>query len=162
MLERFAKDARAVATQAGEEARLSGSPTVEAEHLLLALSRDGIGVAGSALVRAGLSHAEVRAALEREFEHSLAAVGVVLAPDEVPDTPAGRAPRARWGASARSALERALEVARSRGDRHIDAEHILLALLRAQAGTVPRALVGAGVEPGDLAAEVEAALARAA
>lgn len=159
MFERFARGARTVAAHACDEARLAGSATVDGEHLLLALARDEGGVAGAALARAGLSHADIRAALDRELEHSLAAVGVVLEPEDLPGPPAGPAPRPRWGGSARAALEGALTIAAQRGDRRIGPEHILLALLRARAGTVPRALAQAGVDPDDLAADLAVRLA---
>jgi len=71
MFERFTKDARAVVKQAVEEARLVGSPGIEAEHLLLAIAADY-----PPLVDAGLDHDGVIRALDAEEEHSLAAVGV--------------------------------------------------------------------------------------
>ena len=48
--------------------------------------------------------------------------------------------RPRLAAGAKSALEHALRISLARADRRIDGRHILLALLRAEAGTVPRAL----------------------
>ena len=156
MLERFVKEARGVATGAEDEARTRGSSTVEAEHVLLALARDTGGLAGEVLARAGLDHPAILGALQSDFERSLDAVGVSVEAISGPVVPF--AGRLRWGASAKSSLERALETARARRDRRIESSHILLALLRAQEGTVPRALRGAGVEPATLAAQTHAAM----
>ena len=77
MLERFVKDVRRVVVRAAEEeAQGLGSGTVEAEHLLLALAADEDGPAGRLLADSGLGHDALLAALERETERSLAAVGV--------------------------------------------------------------------------------------
>ena len=153
MLERFVKEARDVAADAHDQARARGSSTVEAEHVLLALARDSTGRAGEVLARAGLDHAAVVSALESEFETTLAAVGVSVAALGAPPPTVPFAGRPRFGASATGALERALEVARDRGDRRIESAHILLGLLKAREGTVPRALRGAGVDPAALAAD---------
>jgi ATP-dependent Clp protease ATP-binding subunit ClpA len=104
MLERLVREARAVVAEAREEARGLGSPTVEAEHLLLALSRDASRVAGDVLRRARLDHATVLVALESEFERSLEAVGVSAAAFNLPAVaqrrarPVGaRRPNRPWG-----------------------------------------------------------------
>ena len=55
-----------------------------------------------------------------------------------------------WGASAKRGLERALEEAKRRGDRRIGCEHILLGLLRAEHGTVPRLLAAEGIDRDEL------------
>ena len=55
-------------------------------------------------------------------------------------------------------LERALKAAL--GQRQIRPGHLLLGVLAAQAGTVPRALALAGVDSGDLAARARQALDR--
>ena len=60
------------------------------------------------------------------------------------------ASRPRWAAGAKSALEHALRISLVRGDKRIEPGHILLALLRAGAGTVPRALNEAGVDRREL------------
>ncbi len=159
MLERFVKEARGVAADAHEEARARGSSTVEAEHVLLALTRDTHGPASEILARSGLDHASLLAMLESEFERSLDVAGVTV--DPLRGAPAlPFAGRLRWGASAKSSLEGALKVARARGDRRVEPAHILLAVLNAREGTVPRALRGAGVAPGQVIAEAQAAMDR--
>lgn len=159
MLERFVKEARGVAADAQEEARASGSSTIEAEHVLLALARDANGLASQTLAQAGLDHATLLEALESEFERNLNAVGVTVDGLQAPAFPF--AGRPRWGASAKSSLERALDVARIRGDRRIESAHILVAVLNAREGTIPRALRGAGVDPGQVIADTQAAMGRA-
>ena len=61
-------------------------------------------------------------------------------------------------ASGKLVLERALKAAAGRGQ--IQPGHLLLGVLAAQAGTVPRALALAGVDQGDLAARTRQALER--
>src|SRR3954453_17021000 len=153
MLERFTRDARAAVARAQDEARGLGSPTVEAEHLLLALARDSGDPAGRVLVRRGLDHGRVREALALEVERSLAAVGVSAAIDPDPREDEGDR---RFGASAKRALERAVKAAVRRGDRRLVSGHLLLGVLAAEVGTVPRALAAAGVDRTALAAAVEA------
>ena len=147
MFERLTADARAVVIRAAqEEASRCGAEKIEVEHLLLALTLDA-GNAGTLLAGVGLDHDAVRAALETEVEQSLAAVGVSLSAFDLPPATAPGAGRARLGTSAKLALERAVRAAVARGDRRIDSAHLLLGLLRAQSGTIPRSLAIAGVRP---------------
>lgn len=139
MFERFTKDARAVVEQALEEARALGSPTVEAEHLLLALARRGATT---------LTHEEVLDALESEQRRSLAAAGVQW---DVPRQALPGGARPRFGTSSKLALSRALPAAVERGERRLAARHVLAGVLRAEVGTVPRALEGAGIGRDELA-----------
>lgn len=138
MFERFTQDARRVVLQAADvEAAARGARTVEAEHLLLALS-ETIGVEHDTLVDA----------LEAETVASLNAVGVSLRPP----SPTRRRRQPRMGASAKIALHRALKAALARKDREIRAEHLALGVLEAEVGTVPRALAIAGLDREALAA----------
>jgi ATP-dependent Clp protease ATP-binding subunit ClpA len=145
MPERFVKGAREVVELAMQEAQGSASPSIEAEHLLLALTRDR-GIAGRVLGEAGLDHAHALSALDKEFELSLADVGVSL---DAMDLPQARPlpGRPRWGTSAKLALTRAVEVAKDRGDRRIGSAHVLIGVLVAQEGTVSRAVRRAGSDP---------------
>ncbi len=162
MFERLTADARAAVIRAArEEATRLGADRVEAEHLLLALTRDS-GETGRLLLAAGLDHESVGDALATEVEQSLAAVGVSLgAFDLAPVTPSSSA-NTRLGTSAKLAMERAVKAAAARGDRRIASAHLLLGVARAQAGTVPRVLAIAGVDPSALAAKAEAVLQRGA
>jgi ATP-dependent Clp protease ATP-binding subunit ClpA len=156
MFERFARTARAVSERAQDEARALASPAVEAEHLLLALARLEAGPAARALRGAGLGHEDLLDALDAEQRLSLAAVGVAL---EAYDLPLRAVvDRPRWATSAKLALERALAAASARGDRRIEPAHLLLGVLAAREGTVPRALAFVDVDPRALASAAEAEL----
>ena len=159
MFQRFTDDARAVVVAAEAEARELGSPTVEAEHLLLALTRqEDPTAAAAALAEVGLDHDRMSDALAAERERSLMAVGISIGDF---DLPAPRpAARPRLSATAKSALEHALRISLVRADKRIESGHILLALLRTQAGTVPRALREAGVDRTELNDRTAAALER--
>ena len=133
MFERFTSDARTVVKAAEAQARDLGSRTIEAEHLLLALA------AGGAIP--GLDRLDVLDALDAERTRSLLAAGVSGDVD-LPPT----AVRPRMAASAKLALERSLRAAVARSDRSIRAGHLLLGVLAAEAGTVPRALEIAGID----------------
>jgi ATP-dependent Clp protease ATP-binding subunit ClpA len=148
---RFDVDTLNAATR---EALLQGSATVEAEHLLCALAASPDTPGGRLLAEAGLSRDGVLAALERETEQSLAAVGVRLgdfAPAE--HTPSSRPPA--LATSAKRALEHAAEFLVARGDREITGTDLLVGILRAELGTVPRALAAAGVDRERLLARAE-------
>jgi D-alanyl-D-alanine carboxypeptidase len=159
MFERFTREARTVVEGAATEARELGSATIEAEHLLLALTRvQPQTPAGEALAAAGLDHEAALEALAAERERSLIAVGITAGDFDVPA--ASHHGRPRFATSAKTALERALRAALARKDRRIEAGHILLGLLAAEAGTVPRALAQAGVERDELRARAAAAMDR--
>lgn len=145
MFTRFTKDARTAVEAALEEARAAGSSTVEAEHLLLALARRP----HPALQRAGLDAEAVTEALSAETAASLAAVGV-----DWDVAPRARTGQPRFAASAKLALERALPVAFERKDHRLTSDHVLLGVLEAEVGTVPRALELAGVDRAGLRAAV--------
>ncbi|MBB5081628.1 Clp protease N-terminal domain-containing protein [Nonomuraea endophytica] len=128
-------------TQGEHEARQDHSATIEAHHLLLAIADHQGATAGRLLSEVGLDRSGVRAALDREFEHSLTAAGVSAA-FHLP--PAGRRPKPPGiGASAKLALERAFTAVRK---KDVDSAHLLAGILRARVGTVPRALALAGVD----------------
>ncbi|WP_067971602.1 Clp protease N-terminal domain-containing protein [Nocardiopsis trehalosi] len=144
----------AMLLEGGEIARADGSATIEAHHLLLAIAAGGDPASRAALAAVGLDHDGLRAALDGEFERSLAAVGVHVAaadlprPGPAPDTP-------RMGASTRLALDRAFSrVARKKDLRPA---HVLLGIAAAEVGTVPRALAVAGVDRAELLAHALAA-----
>ena len=156
MFERFTREARRVVVTAEAEARALGSPAIEPEHLLLALTRlEQTFPAAEALAQAGLDHDAVLEALDAEREQSLIAVGISIGDFDLP--PARPSAKPRISAGTKSALERALRISLARADKRIGSGHILLALLRAEAGTVPRALKAAGVDAAELNDRVAAA-----
>ncbi|GAA5068197.1 D-alanyl-D-alanine carboxypeptidase [Thermocatellispora tengchongensis] len=141
----------AITERAVEEARQEGAAAVEAQHLLLAVAAGQDPATRRVLASAGLDEQAIRAALEREFEHSLSAAGVSLSGFRLP-RPSPALDRPKLGASAKLALERGFaSVSRKRDLRPA---HLLLGVLLAEAGTVPRALALAGVEAAELAAAV--------
>jgi ATP-dependent Clp protease ATP-binding subunit ClpA len=157
MFERFTREARLAVSDAEAEARELGSPTIEAEHVLLALTRlDPSTPVGTVLADSGLDHDAVLGALDAERERSLMAVGISIGDFDLPRPHPSSRPR--MAAGAKSALEHALRISLVRGDKRIGSGHILLALLRAEAGTVPRALAEAGVDRGELNDRVTAVM----
>jgi ATP-dependent Clp protease ATP-binding subunit ClpA len=161
MFERFTRDARAVVSGAEAEARAAGMRSIEAEHLLLAATRRDA-PAARALAELGLDPHGVTAALATETERSLLAVGITPSELEPPGPPVATAGRVRAGASFKLALERALRAAVARGDRRIETGHVVLGVLKAEAGTVPRALELAGIDRAAAADRVAAALSSGA
>jgi D-alanyl-D-alanine carboxypeptidase len=142
MFERFTRDARQVVKAAETLASGLGSQTTEAEHLLLALAD-----CQPVLADVGLDHDGVLAALEAERDRSLRAVGISAGDFDLPPAPLTRP---RFAASSKLALERAVRTAAARSDKRIAGGHILLGVLAAEAGTVPRALEIAGIDRREL------------
>ncbi len=139
-----------------DEAIRRGAPSVEAEHLLLAISA-GHDVAGRTLAEFGLDHGGVDAALSGERERSLRAAGIE--PIAEARLTATRQSRPGWGATVREALRRAdFRAHRSRGRaerERLAVTDALVGVLRADLGTVPRALAYAGVDRRELIARLE-------
>jgi D-alanyl-D-alanine carboxypeptidase len=155
---RFAEHARAIVRQAEKEAGEARSPLVEAEHLLLALTGEHGIEARDILASVGLDRDGVRVALDREFRQSLAAAGVTLPDAGMPAASRDPRHRARFATSGKLVMERAVKAAA--GQRQIRPGHLLLGVLAAQAGTVPRALALADVDQGNLATQVREVLER--
>jgi D-alanyl-D-alanine carboxypeptidase len=151
----FDKYLHTIIVRGEHEARDDGSATIEAPHLLLAIAGEQEPTTHQVLASVGLDHQAVRDALDREFEHSLSAVGVsrtaydLPSPSKAPDHP-------KMGASAKLALERGFSSVASKKD--LQPAHLLLGILQARVGTVPRALALAGVDQTDLTARVQRAL----
>jgi ATP-dependent Clp protease ATP-binding subunit ClpA len=142
--ERFTRDARAAVVAAREEARARGQHTVESEHLLLALA---------ARPDFGLDRDRLLDALAHEEEQSLASVGVAASALEPPTR--GRARREpQFATSSKLALQRAVAAAAKSGDRRLTAGHVLLGVIAAEHGRVPRALRIAEVNVDDVRARI--------
>jgi len=155
---RLAPDARSLFASAETEARTSRSAVVEAEHLLLAMAARPDTDAGRVLAAAGLTHDTIERALAQEFESSLAVAGVSVVVADLPRPSPEPPRRLRLGASFKSAMERSVTAAK--GSRQIRPAHLLLGVLGAQVGTVPRALHVAGVSQTELATLTEQTLSR--
>ncbi|MFC9436288.1 Clp protease N-terminal domain-containing protein [Nocardia sp. NPDC057030] len=141
-----------VITEGSSEAQRDGSPTVEAQHLLLAIAAQPGTAPQRVLASVGLDQQALRDALHREFEHSLSAAGVSLAELNVPRAQGFHKGSPKVGASMKLALERGLDSVPRKRD--LRPAHVLLGILRAEIGTVPRALALAGVDRTDLQTRV--------
>lgn len=154
----FDKYLRAVLDQAGVEAQSDGSATVEARHVLLAMTTVLDAPTEQLLQSVGLDHAAVRAALDREYEQGLSAAGVSIeAASRLQQAPGLTNPAGHLGESVRHALERGLHGVRTAPRP----AHLLLGVLQAEVGTVSRALALAGVDRAALIARVRETLTQA-
>ena len=145
-----------VLERARDEAAVLGSKDLEAEHLLLALARDDDPVVHEVLGGAGLDRDTLRRALEAQDEAALAGVGVSRAAFSLPPArPLTRSPG--WGTSSKQAIMRG-RAAVGRRDGRMQAGHLLLGVLRAEAGTVPRTLAFAGADKTELETKTRAML----
>ncbi|KRE27037.1 hypothetical protein ASG82_11180 [Mycobacterium sp. Soil538] len=129
MFERYTEEAKELIGCAQLEARHLGHNMLGPEHLLLgALRTDG--PLAAVLAQAGLSHPRAIETL-RHFR------GAEVPPPEghVPFSDAGRA-----------ALGDAMTIADERGDRHIGAEHIMLAVTCAEVDLTARVLAEMSVD----------------
>ena len=159
----FTKYVRSTLEQAGREAQLDRSSRIEAQHVLLAISTQLETPAARLLLSLGLDHRALRDAFERERAHSLRVAGVSLEGFELPrpdvsEGAAGVAIVTELGTSFRTALERGVSGVR----RNPRPEHLLLGILGAEHGTVPRALALAGIDRGALRRSVQHALLKSA
>jgi ATP-dependent Clp protease ATP-binding subunit ClpA len=155
---RLTKEARDVVERAEKEARTNASGSIEAEHILLALAgREGTD-AQHILASADLAHEALLAAIEKEFEQSLASIGVMVGEFDMKAQADSSKGRLGWAASARLVLERAMAVAKRRCDNRLEPTHLLLGVLGAKAGTVPRMFALAGVDVAGLTQRAEKAL----
>ncbi|MFC4115383.1 Clp protease N-terminal domain-containing protein [Nonomuraea zeae] len=147
----------ALVLQGEREARQDGSAAVEAHHVLLAIAGHEDTAARRVLLAAGLDRQAIRDALDREFEHSLNAAGVSLAAFSGPPATPDHKRRVGMGASLKLALERGFGAAT--GKKDLRPAHVLLGILEAEVGTVPRALAQAGADRAELIARVRATTA---
>src|SRR4051794_19871111 len=144
---------KATIEAATHEARADGSAAVEAHHLLLAIaSEPGETPSRRALAAAGLDRRAVADALDREFTHALAVAGVSRDAYRLPEPTRSPDRAPGLGTSARLAIERGVGSASAPRPAHL-----LLGILLAEVGTVPRALDLAGVDRADLTDRVRRA-----
>jgi ATP-dependent Clp protease ATP-binding subunit ClpA len=136
-----------VAGQFEVEAKRDGAKFIEAEHMLLALAADRDGDAAKLLSEAGLDHVRLASALQDEHRRTLAFAGMnapateLVAATELESS-------LTFGTSAKTALRRALMVSREGRRRRprLRGTDLLVGILQAELGTVPRALAIAGVD----------------
>jgi len=132
MFERFTDRARRVVVLAQEEAGMLNHDYVGTEHILLALIREGGGVAAQALESLGITEEPARRPVEE-----IVGRGQTSPPQgHPPFTPQGK-----------KVLQLSLREAIALGNGYIGTEHILLALVREGEGVATRVLDGLGVDP---------------
>jgi ATP-dependent Clp protease ATP-binding subunit ClpA len=137
-----------IARQFEIEAKRDGAKYIEAEHMLLALMADRGGAAATAMMESGLDHDRLHKALEDEHRRTLAFAGMSAPSKELVQATALESPLT-FGTSAKSAIRRGLIATRvgRRGRRaRIRETELLVGILQAELGTVPRALAIAGVD----------------
>jgi ATP-dependent Clp protease ATP-binding subunit ClpC len=132
IFERFTDRARRVVVLAQEEARMLNHNYVGTEHILVALIREGGGVAAQALESLGITEETARQQVEE-----------VVGPGQ-PGPQRGHLP---FTPRAKKILQLSMREAIALGHAYIGTEHILLGLLRAEDGVAIRVLNGLGVDP---------------
>ena len=143
MFEKFTDKARKVMSLAQDEARNLGQMYVGTEHLLLALIREGEGVAAQALAK-----------LDVTYDETLATVRSLTASDNEP-VPGGHIP---FTPRAKRVLEGAYRETMTRGQTYIATEHLLLGIVAEGNGRAMDALRQMGVS-GDAVRNAVAELA---
>ncbi|MFE4670526.1 Clp protease N-terminal domain-containing protein [Streptomyces sp. NPDC056716] len=154
-MSRFDTYLQSVLDRAETEAREDSSATIDAHHLLLAVAAGDGTDAQRVLHAAGLDHAALKDALRREFAHSLAVAGVSLGDFDLPRATQDPARHPRLGASSKLAMER---MATAHRKKDLRSGHLLLGVLQAEVGTVPRTLALAGVDRAELIARIRSEL----
>jgi ATP-dependent Clp protease ATP-binding subunit ClpA len=136
-----------VAGQFEVEAKRDGAEFIEAEHMLLALAADRDGDAAKVLKDSGLDHGRLVSALQEEHRRTLAFAGMHAPSNELVKSTALES-SLTFGTSAKTAFRRALMA--SHGDHRrrsrLRGTDLLVGILQAELGTVPRALAIAGVD----------------
>jgi ATP-dependent Clp protease ATP-binding subunit ClpA len=129
------------------------SRTIEAEHLLVVLADPSAGSTGKVLQEAGLDRSRIEAALREENRLSLAVAGVEpLTDEQASATRHTRTPV--WGASAKAGLVRGHHISKEAGRVRETTADLLVGILQAELGTVPRLLAIAGTDRTELIARI--------
>ncbi|MCX7039339.1 MAG: ATP-dependent Clp protease ATP-binding subunit, partial [Spirochaetes bacterium] len=120
---------------AQEEAKRFHSDQLLPEHIILALLKDGEGVAVKALQRAKVNTADMQAEIEKSLPKGKG--GLILG--DVPPSKRGQ-----------KILEDSAEEARNMGHEYIGTEHLLLAAVKEQGSIVSRYLAKSSLTPNSL------------
>jgi hypothetical protein len=137
-------EARRSVRLAREEAVALGQGYVGVEHLLLGLLRDTEGAATETLASVGVTLEAAREQVVRLLAEQAGTEVARLEPSAEARSAAARLP---VSTRAREAMEQSLREAVRLESAHLGPEHILLALLRSQAGVVARIFAGLGLSP---------------
>jgi len=127
---RFTERTKRVLFIAREESRRLQHDYIGTEHILLAILREGEGVAVAVLLSLGLSTEQIR----RKVEELMPKGGETILMGELP-----------FNLSARRAMELAVEEARNLQHNYVGTEHLLLGLMDDQEGIASRSLVSLGL-----------------
>ena len=119
MFERFTDRGRKIIILAREEAERHQNDYLGTEHLVLAILREGDGIALAVVKKMGLSPEQVRL----EIERNLPSGGGTMTFGEIPFTP-----------RVKKVIEFSIEEAKLLGHNYIGSEHLLLGLLREEEG----------------------------
>jgi ATP-dependent Clp protease ATP-binding subunit ClpC len=109
---------------ASEEAKRLGNGRVHPEHLFLGVLKRGSGYAVDVLISLGVDFYEVKEQIERRLEKKRYQAGNTVEMD--------------FTLAANSVLRRVADEAWEMGDKELESEHVVLALLRNQAGFLSR------------------------
>ena len=146
MFEHFTDGARRVLVLAQGEALSLHDSSIGPEHLLLGMSQEAEGLAGTALSDAGVDANRTRALVE---EHKRQQAGEESDPEPFS------------GATLRI-MERSVEISWDQTDGEVDTGHLLVALLEQGDETTEAVLAGFDVTPEELVRRVDALLAERA
>jgi ATP-dependent Clp protease ATP-binding subunit ClpA len=129
------------------EAKKDRAKFIEAEHMLLALAMHSESGVGRLLNESGLDHIRLASLLRDEHRRSLAFAGVGPL-DEKQAEATELDSSLSLGTSAKAAIKRAMLASRADRPRRLrfESTDLLVGILGAELGTVPRAMAIAGVD----------------
>ena len=147
---RFAKETRACARYAEDEARALGHDSIGDEDLLLGILRTEDSAAAVALSPSGVTLEAAREESEQMLSEALSSIGISLEDirreaGEAFDMSVPEGRRIPFSPLAKKALEQSLVEAIRLNDNYIGATHVLLGVLRNEDGTAVRMLSRLGV-----------------
>lgn len=145
MYERFSDRARKVMALAKQEALWRFHKQVNTEHILLALCKEGSGVAAVCLRNLGVNLQSIRLEVEKLVPPGLDST--IDDPSRLTDHPL-----------VQRVLNYAIDEARSLGHNYVGTEHLLLGLSREFEGIAAQVLGALGLSPAGIRAEVKKAL----
>ena len=128
----FSERLRAILDGAQKEAWDLAHEYVGTEHLLLALMRDGDGVASAVFDELGVDRSRIEAVIEATVKRGKA-------------PSVGERGKLPFTSRSKNVLELAMAEARELGHSHVGTEHLLLGLLREEKGIAAQVLVANGM-----------------
>ncbi len=139
MYERFTDRARKVMQLANQEAQRFNHEYIGTEHILLALVKEGSGVAANVFKNLDIDLRKIRLEVEKIVQSG---------PDMVTMGKLPQTPRAK------KVIEYSIEEARNLNHNYVGTEHLLLGLLREQEGVAAQVLMNLGLKLEDVRQEV--------